>query len=53
MQRKFLKHVLFVHKNNSTDIVYSELGEYLIDVINSRIISFGVKFNTGKTTKLS
>lgn len=51
---KFLKHVLYVHKNTSKDIVYGELGEYPIDVIiNTRMIAYWSRLITGKTTKLS
>ena len=36
-----MKHVLYVHKNTSTDVVYGELGEYSIEVIiNTRMIGY-------------
>lgn len=51
---KFFKHVLFVHKGTSTDIVYGDLGEFPIDVtINTRMIGYWSRLLTGKTTKLS
>ena len=54
LHMKFLKHVLYVHKNTSTDIVYGELGEYPIDIIiNTRMIGCWSRLITGKTTKLS
>ena len=54
LQIKFFKHVLYVHKNTSTDIVYGELGEYPLDVMNNtRMIKYWSRLITGKTTKLS
>lgn len=48
LQMKFFKHVLFVHKSTSTDIVHGELGEFPIDVIvNTRMI--GSRLLIGKT----
>ncbi len=53
LQMKFLKHVLYVHKNTSTDVVYGELGEYPVDVIiNTRMIGYWSRLVTGKATKL-
>ena len=41
MQTKFLKHVLFVHRNTSNYITYGELGVYPIDIkIKCRVIGF-------------
>lgn len=54
LHMKFIKHVLYVHKNTSTDIVYGELGENPIDVIiNTRLIGYWSRLITGKATKLS
>ncbi len=54
LQMKFFKHVLYVHQNTSTDIVYGELGEYPIEVaINTRMIGYWSRLITGKATKLS
>ena len=41
LHMKFLHHVLYLHKNTSTDVVYGELGEYSIEVIiNTRMIGY-------------
>ncbi len=54
LQMKFLKHVLYAHKNTSIYIVYGELGEYPVDVIiNTRMIGYWSRLITGKATKLS
>ncbi len=55
MQTRFLKQVLYVHKNTSNDIVvYGELGVYPIDIqIKCRTIGFWLRLINGKQTKLS
>ncbi len=54
MQTRFLKHVLYVNKNTSNDLVYGELGVYPIDIqIKCRTISFCLRMINGKQTKLS
>ncbi len=51
---KFLKHLLYVHRYTSNDIVYGELGEFPIDIdIKCAMMSFWARLITGKTTKLS
>ena len=54
LQMKFFKHVLYVHKNTSTDIVYGELGAYPLEVIiKCRMINYWSRLILGKITKLS
>lgn len=54
LHMKFLKHILYVHKFTSNDIVYGELGEFPIAVdINLAMIGYWTRLITGKTTKLS
>ena len=54
LHTKYLKHVLFVHKKTSNDIVYGELGVYPIDVnINCRMLNYWVRLITGRNSKLS
>ncbi len=54
LHTKFLKHVLFVHKKTSNDIVYGELGVYPLQVnINCRMINFWVRLITGRNSKFS
>ena len=56
MQTRFLKHVLFVHRNTSTDITSygALLGVYPIDIkIKCRAIGFWLRLINGKNTKLS
>ena len=54
LHMKFLKHVLFVHKKTSNDIVYGELGVYPLEVnINCRMVNSWVKLLGGKNSKLS
>ena len=49
LQMKFLKHVLFVHKNTSIDIVYGELGVYPVEVyIKCKTIGFWLRIISGK-----
>ena len=54
LQMKFLKHVLFVHKNTSTDMVFGELGVYPVEVyIKCKTIGFWLQIISGKQSKLS
>ena len=49
MQTKFLRHVLFVHKNTSNNIVYGELGVYPMDIrIKCKSIGFWLQLISGK-----
>lgn len=51
---KFLKHMLFVHKNTSNVMVYGELGVYPLDIhIKCKMLSFWSRLITGKHSKLS
>ena len=51
---KFLKHLLYVHRRTSTDIIYGELGMYPLEVsIKCRMINYWLRLITGKNTKLS
>ena len=54
LHMKFLNHVLYLHKNTSTDVVYGELGEYPVEVIiNTIMIGYWSSLIISKTTKLS
>ncbi len=49
----FLKHILYVHKRTSNDMVYGELGVYpLIIYIKCKIIGYWARMISGKETKL-
>ena len=51
---KFLKHMLFVHKNTSNVMVYGELGVYPLDIhIKCKMLCFWSRLTTGKQSKLS
>ena len=44
-----MKHVLYVHRYTSTDIVYGELGVYPLEItIKCKVINFEVRLVTGK-----
>ncbi len=50
----FMKHVLYVHRYTTTDIVYGELGVYpLVMTIKCKMINFWSRMVMGKNTKLS
>lgn len=54
LHMKFLKHVLYVHRYTSTDMVYGELGVYPLDItIKCRMINYWSRLIMGKNTKLS
>ena len=54
LHMKFMKHVLYVHKFTSTDMVYGELGVYPLEItIKSRMINYWSRVIMGKNTKLS
>lgn len=54
LHMKFLKHVLYVHRYTSTDIIYGELGVYPLDItIKCRMINYWIRIIMGKNTKLS
>lgn len=51
---KFLKHILFVHKNTCNVMVYGELGVYPLEIyIKCKMLSFWSRLITGKNSKLS
>ncbi len=50
---KFLKHLLFVHKNTSNDMVYGELGAYPLSIhIKCRMLCYWSRMISGKQSKL-
>ncbi len=50
---KFLKHLLFVHKNTSNDMVYGELGAYPLSIhIKYRMLCYWSLMISGKQSKL-
>ncbi len=50
---KFLKHLLFVHKNTSNDTVYGELGVYPLSIhIQCRMLCYWSRMISGKQSKL-
>ncbi len=54
LNMKFMKHVLYVHRYTSTDIVYGELGVYPLEItIKCKMINYWSRLVTGKDTKLS
>lgn len=51
LHMNFLKHLLCVHKNTRTDIVYGEQGECPINItINARMIGYWLRLLTVKLT---
>ena len=52
--RKFLRHVLQVHKSTASCIVYGETGRYkLSKIVETKMISFWCRILIGKQSKLS
>ncbi len=50
---KFLKHLLFVHKNTSNDMVYGELGAYPLSIhIKCMMLCYWSRMISGKQSKL-
>ncbi len=50
---KFLKHLLFVHKNTSNDMAYGELGAYPLSIhIKCRMLCYWSRMISGKQSKL-
>ncbi len=49
---KFMKHVSYVHRYTSTDIVYGELGVYPLEItIKCKMINFRSRLVMGKKTR--
>ncbi len=49
IQLKFMKHVDYVHRYTSTDIVYGELGVYPLEItIKCKMINFSSRLVMGK-----
>ncbi len=54
LHMKFMKHVLYVHKYTSTDMVYGELEVYPLEItIKCKMIHFWARLVTRRNTKLS
>ncbi len=49
---KFLKHMLFVHRNTSNVMVYGEMGVYPVGIHIKCMLSFWSPLITGKHSKL-
>ena len=54
LYKKYFIHILGVHKNTYTVIVYGDLGIYPVEIyIKTRMISYWIRLITGKPGKLA
>ncbi len=53
LQMKFCKHVLYVHRYTSSDIVHGELGIYPVEIsITCRMMNYWFRLLMGKSSEL-